>query len=195
MYLQSVIWSSEELPSSLLDKPSERWVANAPTAVLIWQTWTSQSLQIGTVSKNIKRKHFPDSWRAGVFCRGNAYRGRGTQPGSWALSLLLPSQSPLLSENCISIFYLPAIPAVCRKHWFAQLQISLPASRATLLRGLCLQHAVGSGPVFMHGAGQHYEFLPREQLSSLQKKPRRGCTNTGTQLVLYSLSYPRRISV
>lgn len=39
MYLQSLIWSSEELPS-LLGNSNELSAANAPTAVLIWQTWT-----------------------------------------------------------------------------------------------------------------------------------------------------------
>lgn len=69
--------------------------------------------------------------------------------------------------------------------------MSPPASHAILLqdthRNLLPHHAVGSAPVVTHGAGQHYELLPGKQLSSLQKKPEKGCTNTGAQLVLYYL--------
>lgn len=145
------------------------------------------TLQIGTVSKNIKIKQFPDSWRAGFYA-GEIHRERGElnlTAGLWLSSCPYRHHSSLWTVTAFST--LPRHLCVgstlvlqdCRSHC---LQLR------ALLRELCLQRAVGSGPVFMHGAGQRCEFLLGEQLSWLQKKPERGCANRDTQLVLYSLS-------
>ena len=148
----------------------------------------AQSLQIGTVSKDIKRKSFPDSWRVGFYAEE-------IHSKKWELNLAAGFwlSSCLCSHHCslwtVTSFSTHTMTLLCGKHsGFAGLQILLPASHNTLLRELCLQRAVGSGPVFTHVGWAALWIFPGKTTFITSEKPQRGCTNTGTQLVLYSLS-------